>query len=208
MELAASCVDVASVTPFAPRSARALFSSPVSWFGERSASVTQLAIGALGVVSAAAAASPTAPTLNCVQAPTPSPPTSTSSSRKPTGKQDRERDQFEESLKFFLANWRDDWLRKVLGGSVSAARTSEHAAAISIREQANEHGGRGGVHLRECVNLIYGQSGYLAYRRELRLPAEFSLTLPETTQGPRLLCGERPHPSRRGFQGTNEFGKF
>ena len=131
MALAASGVDVASVSPAAPKSARALFSSPVAWFGERSASVTQLAIGALGVVGAAAAASQTAPTLNCVQAPTLSQPTSTtSSSQKQTGKQNREELQFEEALIFFLANWRDDWLRKVLGGSESAARTSEHAAAI------------------------------------------------------------------------------
>ena len=85
--------------------------------------------------------------------------------------------QFEESLNFFLASWRDDWLQKVLGGSESASRTSEHAAAISIRQQAAEHGGKGGVHLRECVNLIFGQNGYLAYRRELRLPEEYDFDI-------------------------------
>ena len=33
------------------------------------------------------------------------------------------------------------------------------------------------MHVDEWVNLIYGQNGYLAYRRELRLPAEFDFEI-------------------------------
>jgi hypothetical protein len=175
MALAVSGVTVATVSPHAPKSARQLFGSPGDWFGEQSAMIVQLAIGALRVVGAATAM-PTPPNPLCVQAPTPCPPTSTTSSSK-LGKQERQETQFEDALTFFLANWRDEWLQRVLGGSESAVRTSEHAAAISIRQQAVEHGGKGGVHLRECVNLIFGQNGYLAYRRELRLPVAYDFDI-------------------------------
>ena len=175
MALAVSGVAVETVSPHAPKSARQLFDTPGDWFGDHSASIMQLAIGALRVVGAAPAVQQTPTPPLCVQEPTPCPPTSSISNSK-GGKLGNEI-RFEESLVFFLASWRDEWLQRVLGGSASAVRTSEHAAAISIRQQAVEHGGKGGVHLRECVNLIFGQNGYLAYRRELRLPAEYDFEI-------------------------------
>ena len=55
MALAVSGVAVATVSPHAPKSARQLFGSPGDWFGDHSAMIMQLAIGALRVVGAAPA---------------------------------------------------------------------------------------------------------------------------------------------------------
>ena len=83
----------------------------------------------------------------------------------------RKRLKHDDAICFFMDKWPSEWIAGMLGTPEQAARTSRRAAAVALEEHLRHKGGSDGATLRGAVHVIFGEHGYVNYRRHYNEPA-------------------------------------
>ena len=154
-------VQLGDISPTAPRSSlEALDAGPCA-YGPETPVVWQLAVASVAKRPAASASRAVLVT-PCVM-PTQATPALAARSVHATDAQHRAK--HDAAICLFMDAWPASWVARMLGSEAQAARTSRRAAAVALEEHLRLKGGSDGASLRGAVSVIFGELGYVRYRR-------------------------------------------
>ena len=160
----------------APRSSADAMGAAPNSFGSRTPAVRQLA----SATSLRRALSPElearglTPVLNLTQV---AKSTAKSTAIAQGSRKQRSDDKLNAAIAELLDVWPVGWIKSVLGGSEQAKASSQREASVALMRHLQQWGGNKGVHLRQSLAVVFGEHGFVAYRRYYREPQRFDFPI-------------------------------